>query len=253
MKVEEVLQVLKENKSKHLYAIHVPSLKRKILFKPVTVGQQLTLSKFSIEDSNTFYKGMIALIQELSTELIDLTQITELDKVVILAKIKKANTIKANVFTITCPYCAKKFNHSLDLDNYVKEFENAVIEDSLINVNIFDINYEVKIGIPSIASILKVKESEEETNQLNSANNLVVFIKEISINNFKVDDFNTMSLSEKLSIYNELPSEILIEMATLIKDKYEFIFKNFMVYKLTCINCEKELQDTIDVDSFFLS
>lgn len=252
MKSNELLQLLNDNKGAHLYSIYIPSLKKEYNFKPISVGQQLTLSKLAIQSPDQFYKAITILIQQLCTEELDLNILNEIDRIIILIKIKKNNITKQNLFSITCPYCKEQFTQPIDYENYIIGYESLDISDSIINVNIYDINYTIRVGFPSINTILKRKErNEEELPDDDIIYNLFNFIREITINNNKLEDLEEMPDKDKIVLYNELPGEILEELMEVILNKYDFILNKFMKHDIECEHCQKKITDILDIKNFF--
>lgn len=252
MKSSELLQLLKDNKGSHLYSIYIASLQKEVSFKPITVGQQLTLSKLAIENENNFYKASTLLIKELCSEELDFDKLNELDRIVLLVKIKKANSLKSNLYVITCPHCSQEFTKEIDYEDYIKNYDKIDMSEKTITINIFDLKYDITVGFPSLNEII-YKQDNNLIDQEDIMHNLFNFIRSIVINNNKLEDLDKLTIEEQKNLYNELPGEILTEISKVIVERYENTLANFMKNEFNCIKCEKKIVDKLDINSFFLN
>lgn len=271
MKIEDALKVLQENKSKHLYDIFIPSLQKNVSFEPLTVGQQKTLGKSSIENEILFYKMITALIQALAKEPIDLNDINEIDRILILANIKKHNNSEPTKYSITCPFCSGKFNHIYDIEDFIKFLPTTKQESIICEFEKFDIKYTLELNIPSVADMIlfkdmiiekkKAKAAAEKTNieliseesvveEFPKSYNIILFVKSLKINNENIDGFCKLDIQQRAKIIENMPI-MLIDIVSTHIPKLSIEDKINLVYSIACPHCKKELNDSISIELFF--
>lgn len=108
--------------STNVYEIRIPTLGRKVAFKPLTVNQVKTLAKIMIDASGKpldTFKSVVGMIKTTCMEEIDLNELTELDRIKIMLEFYMNNNILKD-FKMKCPKC--------DADNTVKVNLQAVVD-----------------------------------------------------------------------------------------------------------------------------
>jgi hypothetical protein len=247
LSVEHVKKILSENRSKSLYEIYVPSLEKTFSFKPITVGQQLSLSKFSIEEDKkdvNFYNVLCSLIEELSDNKVLMKDINEIDRLYILGKIDSMNAIDPKIYNITCPYCQKQFKHELALDKYLENYSKNKIQKKAITCKGESLNIDLVLGMPSVETVIKFKELETKPHPL------YIHIIDIKFNGESIENFSSLDVKSRIDIINNLPIKRNINED--FQQFFEKIFEEYLIYTFKCEHCQAELKDTINIDSFFL-
>jgi hypothetical protein len=288
MRINDAINVLKDSQAGHLYDVWVPSLKKDISFRPLTVGQLKSLNKFSLDNEDNFYKALSALIVELSDKQIDLKEINELDRVIILSEIKKNNTTTSETLDVTCSGCEKPFTHLLNIENYEN---NDDLDDKVKDFNIeVDVSEDTKIkcviGLPTIAEqisykdyIVQMKRKKQnfETKRVKTMFNLndtqkndiiekavdteekylagnlnFLFIRNIAINDTEIDSVTTESVENRISLYDQLPGSIRGEITNKIVFQYKETLDKVLRYTVRCPHCEETHTEEVPISNFFI-
>jgi hypothetical protein len=285
MDIRNAINVLKESQGGHSYDIYVPSLEKEIAFKSLKIGQLKTLNKFAISDEDKFYKALSSLILELSDSAIDLSEINEIDRVLILSEIKKNNTTSPESIKMTCSECESEFSHDLEIDNYDDdESLRDKISDFTLEQTIGEIEIKCTIGLPTVQEQIELKElitqgkrkaestakrktktmlnmSKEDVNRfvndavskeerfLNS-NTDFLFLKGLKFGEQDVE-IKGDTLVNRSNLFDQLPANIKGEVSTKISSHYENTLGHFLKYNVTCPNCKETFTEEVSISSFF--
>ena len=151
MNISAIENALNEGLNTTIYEIYVPSLKKKLSFKPLTVNQCKTMAKIMISaNENPFdtFKAVVAMIKSTCVDEIDMNELTELDRISLMLEFYTNNNILKD-FDINCPKCNHKNKIKIDLDNIISNLENVSTNDIE-----FDNEQENKltclVGIPKL-------------------------------------------------------------------------------------------------------
>jgi len=272
MNVKEAIQLLNESKGMHVYDVFIPSVQKEISFKPITTGQQKTLSKFSM-NANTFnldYEFMkLALFDELkiSNEPITSNDLTELDMVCFLAGIRLNNIMEPLEIICKCGECDNKFEFKIDLDTVIQKCKGLDQKEFLIKTTIDDIRYELTIKYPTYKSLIELEEyinllskelsyNEDQTIESRLFLKPAFFIYDLKINEVEVENFNTLDFLSKIEMYNELPPTLTIlgenSILNLLLTKFNLQETSSILNIIKCPKCKHELEGVLSNDSFFI-
>ena len=277
MRVTDALDVLNKSQGEHLYKVWVPSLKQNLAFRPLTVGQQKTLAKMAIEGEDQFYIGVIALIQSVCSEKLDLNVLTEVDKIAILAGIKHNNLVKPMAMELECnnEECKINFKHEVDLKKFIKDIAKVEFETY---TETFPTNsgmiFEIELAYPSINKIVeyrkfcKFRRDEIEKNiknqekledklfefeQMIESEYITMFIKSVAIDGQKIEDFPIIKIGDRLDLFDKFPAEVLYSDSG-VTGKVAEHFLGAMgqcAYKIECPECKNE--ELMSIENFFFS
>lgn len=271
MKLADAQAVLKESQGSHLCDLIIPSTGEKIAFKPMTLGHHKTIAKMALDDETTFNKFLCALLLDLSDNKIDLSNITEIDKVSLIFQLKQFNSPEPLKVSLECPKCQTNITVKPDLTDVIKiDIEQEIVK----TMDVAGVNFEINIGIPSVEDSLKysefcekrfelvVKEGEDKTEDetdletqrialfIASYEMFLMFIKGIKINGQQIEDYKSSTIEQRINFLETL-SEGLIdikEIGEFASDKY-----NQYGYHVKCPKgeCGHEYDNLFSPDSFF--
>ena len=263
MKISDAKNILSENKGKHLYDVIIPSTGSKIPFKPMTVGHHKSIAKMAINDESNFDKFLCALILELSNEQVDLSKITELDKMAILYQIKQHNSTEVLKISLTCP------EPKCNTDFMVVPADSDVIKtDITLNyikkLNVDGIDFEIEIGMPSVednmhyADFCDVRADKFEEGDEESLTKLGIFIasyemylmcvRSIKIDGQDIEDFVTSTIEDRILFIEHLSEGLIVvkEISDFMNDKH----KEYG-YHVSCPKCKYKFDNLFTPESFF--
>jgi hypothetical protein len=247
--IELAQQLIRESQAKNTYNIFIPSLNKTVPFLPMTVAQQMTMSKYAIDDNmDDFFKVTAALMLELSNNAFKLTEITELDRIIILSNIHLNNSVNRNAYKIKCVYCNAEFIHEIQLADYVKSLESKTLENKKVSRTIGNIKYEVELSLPSVKDVL-----ERDELKISKEDSQLLYIKNITINDQSIENFNSVPMLQRITFLNSLSGGLVEDMNICIKEYFSTIISEFLIYTFTCPGCGKELKDIMSVNDFFLN
>jgi len=272
MNVKEAIQLLNESNGMHVYDIYIPSIQKEVSFKPITTGQQKSLSKFSmnVDTFNLDYEFMkLGLFDELkvSDEKIKSEDLTELDMVCFLAGIRLNNVMEPLEIICKCGECDNKFEFKIDLETVIEKCKKIELKEFLIKTTIDDIKYELTVRYPSYKSLIELEEyitllsKELSYNHDQSVESRLFmkpafFIYDLNINDSKIEDFNNLDFLSKIEIYNNLPPTLTImgdnSILNLLLTKFNLKETSSILDIIKCPKCKHELEGVLTNDSFFI-
>lgn len=285
MDIRNAINVLKESQGGHTYEIYVPSLEKEVTFRALKIGQLKTLNKFAIDNDDKFYAALSSLIVDLSDEAVDLKEINELDRVLILSGIKKNNTTSPESMDMTCSQCEHEFSHELNIDNYDDSEElKEKMDPFTLEQSIGEIELKCTIGLPSVTEQIELKEmitigkkkaeakakrkaktminmSKEDINQFVSkaannqeqylsSNTNFLFVRGLEVGDSTVDILNS-TLAQRSDLFDQLPANVKGEISNRISKNYNDTLKHFLKYSVTCPKCKATHTEEVSIASFF--
>jgi hypothetical protein len=136
MNIDAISQALDTGLSTSVYEIFVPSMKRKVPFKPLLTGQCKTMAKIMIEANEKpldTFKAVLGMIQSTCMEEdIDMNSMNELDRVKIMLEFYMNNNILKD-FDLDCPKCGFKNKIDINLAGIVSKMEDMDIDPVTFN------------------------------------------------------------------------------------------------------------------------
>jgi hypothetical protein len=277
MEFNSILKTLKNDVSSNIFEVFIPSHQRKVSFRPITVGEQKTLSKVLINNSEqkTTYKTLLALIQEICLdEGFDVFSLTEVDRVKILLDFYTFNYF-ANSTTLTCENedCGKTYDFDMNFSVLSEKMNSLKVEDKEFEYTTKDgiTNIKFKVGYPNVKRVAEFHDSElgviksDDTfsNVLFGQEELFkLFVKNMHLKKEQQDkddidievEFLKYSVQEAFSIIETLPFEVFFSsdglMSFLITEYVEPISK--LQIDAKCPHCGNVVKGAFNLQSFFI-
>jgi hypothetical protein len=131
MNITAIQQALETGLSTSVYEIYIPSLKKKVPFKPLLTGQCKTMAKIMIEANEKpfdTFKAVVAMIKATCMdETLDMNELTELDRVKIMLEFYMSNNILKD-FELDCPKCGFRNIININIDAMVEKMEKISVD-----------------------------------------------------------------------------------------------------------------------------
>jgi len=274
MNLENALQLLEESNGSHLYEIFIPSIGKDIKFKPITTGQQKTISKFSVgvKSFSLKYEMLkLSLFDELKHDDDDITssELTEIDIIAFFAGVRLNNISEPLEIKFTCGECNTSFDYKIDLEKIIERCSkyNHLEFDFAFDVN--GNKYELAIADPSYRNLIELEEyveqmrismdyNDDDITELRAFTKPCLYIKTVKYNGSDIDGFSRAGFVDKLKLYNSLPPKITFNGAksilSLILDEFDLEASTNMMGEIKCTNplCLNKLEGVLTNDSFFI-
>lgn len=134
----------------------VNTLDREVGFREVTVNEQKTLSKTSIENEtrkDIIYDTQCQLINRLCLEDgFDIYTLTEFDRIRLLMEIYQSNYFK-NDITYRCKECGKENAYRLDFQKIIDKFDNFDLQDEIFTTEDENRIFKFTINYPLVRTV----------------------------------------------------------------------------------------------------
>lgn len=283
MNFNDLSKFLNEESGKHTQNVYMPSIKRDIALKPLTTADVKTLSRIGVVNTFDINNELLklALFDKLSIESkdscgLDSASLTHVDFLSFLIGIRKLMSNELS-FSFTCNKCKKTFNKTIDLETefadniYNYERKKATFEKLDNNGRLFSFDLESY----TMEEYLYLRYYVESLKEIDSNNpdvlneaafiRPVIYIKNLKINNDEVTGWNEQTLAERIKIFNQLPSEILLDPQTNKKFDPESCLSNFIIstfdeeklfkdvqnMPVKCPHCGEEYVGSLKLNDFF--
>ena len=136
MNITAIQKALQTGLNTNVSEYYVPSLGRKVGFKPLVTAQCKTLAKMLIESNEKpfdTFKVTIGMIKETCMDdSVDINQLTELDRIKILMEFYRSNNILKD-FNVDCPHCKKKTLLKINIGDTIARMETFDTKDVLFD------------------------------------------------------------------------------------------------------------------------
>jgi hypothetical protein len=276
MNLESALQLLNESNGTHSYEIYIPSVGKNLMFKPITTGQQKTISKFSIGTKtdvkfNFNYEMLklglfdtLVIGDEISSD-----QLTEIDIIAFFAGVRVNNISDPLEIKFTCGKCGTTFDKAIDMEKIIERCKNYKAAEFDFSFTVDDNKYNLGIAEPTYKNLLELEEyliqmketmdyNVDEIVELRAFTKPSVYIKTVNINGMEIDSFSSAGFVEKLTLYNSLPPKITFNgkdsILNLILRDFDLEATQNMMGDVECTNeiCKEKLEGVLTNDSFFI-
>jgi hypothetical protein len=213
--IDSFLSTLNTLSEKNSFEVYIPSLKRNVLFKPITTGQQRSLY-LCISDNSLFRTKFISttfqIIKDNCTEPNLLQKLTVIDRIAILLAFRK-NTLGTDIIVEKDDVqYSTNFESNLELVKTI-----SLPENKTINVKGIQIDLQVPLVLDQYGIEKELREGLATSMPLNEAieesilNEVCKMVGEIYIDSNKVN-YNSFSYKERLQILEKLPAEFIFEV-----------------------------------------
>jgi len=275
MEINSILSALKQEASSSLFEVYLPTLKKVIAFRPITVGEQKTLSKMLMNNPNekNAYKMLLALIKDVCLDKdFDVLSLAEIDRVKILLEFYSYNYF-TNAVDLTCTNykCEKTFKYDLNFKELASRIDKLDVEDKVFQYTTGDgkITAIFTIGFPRVNRVadfkdsdLGVAESDDDITRmtLNQEEMFKLLVKKLSYTrndpalfNFDVD-LSEYSVTDGFKILENLPFEMFFSDKGLLP----FTIKNYIEpiiaisVDAVCPHCKEVNAEVFNLQSFFI-
>lgn len=283
MKFNDLANFLKEDSGQHADTIYLPSIKRDVLFKPLTTADVKTLSRIGLYNEFDINNELLklALFDKLVVESkescgLDSDSITQIDFLSFLIGIRKLMNNELS-FSIKCRKCEKSFDRSINLEtefadliySYERKTETFEKLDNSNRVWTFELeSYTMKNYLYYRYYIEKLKNVDANNPDILNEGAFirpVLYIKSVSINNSPIEDWEEQTLANKIKAFNSFPSEIILDpktnkrfdpescLSNFIIDTFdeEKLFKYIKDITVSCPNCGEDYKGMFKADDFF--
>lgn len=295
MTLKDAEKTMKQINGKHLEEIYIPSLGRTVLFKPLSTADAKTLTRISFDGEFDVKVEMLklALFNTLCTEDLSKVEIkddngvvypplssdtlTEADYLSFLCGIRKLLDSDIS-FTFTCQdeECKEKWEHTIKIEQlFEEEFKNfkrqtvffEKEDEQTHNIWKFELtNFNMVDYFMFRYMINKIREKDPTSPEVIFEGKYVrpiLYIKNIWLNDEKIDDWNEAVIPDKLEFYNKISPNITLNAKGSSNEEtlFDFIKKTFVEqtiekkiieYKVKCPKCGREYGRVLDLENFFI-
>ena len=281
--INAAVELLEKGMGESIDPIYIPSLKKEIGFKPLSVGMQKSISKMSVGvDFDLDYQLLkLSILKTLSTEDLDFGNLTEIDFIAILAQLRQNNFTEPLTLVLNCLNinCKKQYNFKIDLDKIVEsckefDFKTNVIKKK-VKVNDEEIEFKFELAESTVMSNLEYLNysriiSENKENQFGDVNNSkllaypIKFIKNIYIGGQQITQtvdgetkiFSELPMYEKIRFIDSLPPKVYSEgkksVLSQVLEKYPHSRLTSLFQDAKCPYCKTKREGVVTNDSFFI-
>lgn len=292
MTLEDAKKTMKQINGKHLEEIYIPSLGRNVFFKPLTTADAKSLTRISFNGEFDVNVEMLklALFDTLCTEDLSKVQvkddkgnkypplesktITEVDYISFLCGIRQLLDSDVS-YNLTCQNkeCRHIWKHTVKVNQIfekeIKEFKRQTVffekEDektgNIWKFELTDFNMVDYFYFRYMINAIREKDpTSPEVIMEGKFVRPILYIKNIWLNDEKIDDWNNTVLPDKLEFYNNIAPSITVNQSEKNETLYDFIQKTFieqriekkmLEYTVKCPNCGREYGGIFQLENFF--
>lgn len=265
----DIFNAFKKEFSTTVHKVKINSMKKEIGFRDITVNEQKTLSKTSLENDrrkDIIYDTQCQLINTLALEDgFSVYRLTEFDRIKILMAIYQSNYFR-NSITYKCQKCGTENIYKLDFQKIMDKFDNFDLSDDVFSVEDDRKVFKFTINFPLVRTVSNfykeyVKKydglSDSQIEILDSLGNIEyinLFIKQIEMIDKEdpsqrlVADLSLMTYSEIEKLLGMFPQSVIFSedggvINYITTNFIERLNKVFQYEK--CANCGEETNEGI--------
>ena len=263
----EILNVFKQELTSSQIPVYVNSLKREVMFNEVSVTDQKSLSKTTIQNENRkdiVYDTQCALINKVCAEDgFSVYRLTEFDRIRILMEIYSSNYFHDKI-TYKCPECGCENSYILDFDKILAKFNAFDLQDVKFTTEDRNRVYSFTLNYPSVRAVSNFykgymknyrnvsKKEQEALDDLGNIEYINLFIKKVELinkknpNDHKLADLSIMPYDDVETLLSYFPQNIMFdeENGVLKHIAKEFIEKINSVFQYEkCGHCGYETKE----------
>lgn len=259
MRPEDILNELNGVRNKYTYPVYIPSLKKDVMFKEMSTGQEKNIVKCIVDNpihNTEFIFTIRNIIKENCAENIDIDSLTLIDKGMICLVMRSKSI--GNEYKLS----KDGVDYTINLDDVINKLKEIEIPENKL---IEDDDFDVVCGVPTI-KIENELEENFKSKYIESAKKPKEFMTEIEtlfdielikyVKNIKIKkedgvydvDMENYDYDDRGKFINALNNKILIEILNYI-DEYKKVFSK----ALTVL--DNNLNDSVEVEldrNFFI-
>jgi len=197
---------------------------------------------------------------------IDINTLTEIDKAVILAELKRNSTSQPFKYNLKCPKCRHSFTHSINMESFIEACKKIELKEYAAEIEFTNIKYNFNLSWPVMNRMLDLYKWAEESNEGDEFEKIVrgiygkfaQYIKSVYLNDEELEDWQDYSMDDKMKLFESFPESLLDQndensLINIIDVNYEQQLNS--IYTVNCANSQCGYQYTrfIDPESFFLN
>jgi len=247
--VNVALQQLEAYNKKSGIDVFVPSLRKEIKFKNITLVQQKNLLKTSMEESLTKLSFIVGMNDILKANNLDAT--VDIDSLFVFDRI--AMTVALRAKCLENRYVSSN-NVNVDLNVVIENYKNILLPD--LNDKVIEHeNFSVVASLPRIGNDKKISEYSIKKISVSSESDLKTvlselfvyelakFIKTLTLKDTNTTvDFTQITAEECIKLAEQLPAQLVTKLLEYIKS-YRDVESKFTVTG----------DETIEVDGSFFT
>lgn len=235
----DVLNAIRKANDKNAYEVYIPSLKRNVLFREMTTGQQKMIIKTIVDKGRYNTEFMFAIrdiIRQNCVEDIDIDTLTVIDKTAICLAMRQ----KSIGETFTYFSESTKSTKDINISDYIEKYKDITIP---LDETITEDNITVICSYPTIhteyviekdfSSILDEERSYAQVDDL-FTNEIVKYISQVIIRNDEeemvivMDDY---TFENRIKVLEHIGSKLLLRILNYIEKGNED-HKNLLIIEL---------------------
>ena len=209
---------------KYKYTVWVPSLQKDIFATELTTRQQKELLKSTLVSNNIeFIENSNSILKEnLDTEIDNLTL---LDKLVILLKMRIKSIGSLMEYEFTCEHCNKRNKNKLDLIPILNKLNQFNLNLEQLKDTLIELDYDIpNIKNEQYLNQLAGPEGEQfgEAYSQYVYNTVLFFVKNIKVGD-KLISFDDMSITNRQTIISQLSPNLINKAAGICNSFSSFL------------------------------
>ena len=168
---DSILKLIQNSFSSSVQTIYIPTIDKTLRFRESALHEQKTVSKVVVanpDKQSVIYATTLAMIRNLCLDEIDVSKITEFDRLKILAFLFSMNFFSKRL-TITCPKCRKSFHYSVMHGDILKGMDEIDTEDVIFKAKNRIGTIEVTLNFPNCVRYLDFLEVMDRIDDANNS------------------------------------------------------------------------------------
>jgi len=260
--VDVIKQALESGLNTNVNMYFIPSLNKRVGFKPLLTAQCKTLAKMLIDANDkpfdTFNITVGLIKASCMDTTIDINLLTELDRLTILMNFYRSNNILKD-FDVECPSCKKQTKIIIDMDKIIADIESSECDDIIFS-NEQENKLVATISVPNMVVMYQfyelVQKGEAEFDDLMNC-----FIKDfvLTFDNTDIDNIDISTddteLKECFKVMDMIPYNVwtnstdLTSIFDIILNKLNEMMSTSDVNQI-CTHCGTNLEEVATARNF---
>ena len=262
---EAAKKLLQENSGTGSYKGYIPSLKKDLLFRVLSIGQLKSLAKLGIQnDTLEFGISQLAAISESCLDEIDPETMIDIDFISAMIALRLNNINDDIQFKMTCG-CGQEFTYIVPLEKMEEQLRELSVENFTYEKEEKDIVYKIVVNHPKYIDLLAFEQvitdleeegfTETEIAKIKISSFAIPYIKQFFIGEDEIENFANLPFKEKTDFMDLLGGRFLTDKNTIadfITSKINTPKQQSLSNKITCPACKTIIEEgLVDYRSFF--